>query len=313
MQRSKSNSDAEDKLHIAFGVNDAFAIGAGICIISILENNPAANLEFHIFSLAQLSEINTKKILSIEEKYGRKINFHLIEKHGFDPFAKMEIFRNAPYSLDILTRLLIPGLLSELTNRVLYLDADVVCDGKIDPFLSLNLNGNVLAARIDNTPQNEEKYGLKPNTYFNAGLLYIDINEWQKQNILEKIIDVLKTNTNIRLPDQDTLNIVLQDNATYLPSNYHYHYFFDRPSKEIIEKKIFIHYLGCIKPWHAKFIEAVPFNKYWKISPWEDYKHSWNSSSSLQVRVYARYLLRHKIIVQGFMYYLKYLRMKISA
>jgi lipopolysaccharide biosynthesis glycosyltransferase len=313
MKISTNHSNVKNKFHIAFGINDAFAIGAGICIISILENNPEVSLEFHIFSLIELSAENREKMRSIVEKYDTNINLHLIEKHGFYSFKKMDIFLNGPYSLDILTRLLIPGLLAGVTNHVLYLDADVVCDGKIDPFLSLDLNGNVLAARVDGTPENEEKYGLKPNTYFNAGLLYIDINEWQRQNIFEKILNALETYTNIRLPDQDTLNIVLQDKTTYLPQNLHYHYFFDKPGNEIIERKIFIHYLGCIKPWHGKFSETVPFNRYWKISPWENYEHSWSSAKSLQLRVYARYLFRHKKILQSVIYFFKYLKIKSFA
>ncbi|PRC93017.1 Lipopolysaccharide biosynthesis protein LPS:glycosyltransferase [Solimicrobium silvestre] len=219
----------------------------------------------------------------------------------------------APYSLDILTRLLIPSLLHGITDKVLYLDADIVCDEKINSFLALDLKGNVLAARTDNTPHNENKFGLKPNTYFNAGLLYIDINEWQEQDIYKKILKALEVNKNIFLPDQDALNIVLQGKVTYLPQNHHYHYFFDKPNHEIVTKKIFIHYLGCIKPWHGIFSETVPFNKYKANSPWKDYKHSWVSATSLQLRVYARYLFRQKKYISGFKYFFKYLKIKIAA
>lgn len=310
MPLTPEKNTEDNCFNIAFGINDAFAIGAGVCIISILKNNPSIELEFHIFSTNKLSDSNIRKFESIADNYATKINLHVIDTGVFSAFKGMDIFKSGHYSIDVLTRLLIPGLLAGTASKVLYLDADTVCDAPIDQLLRLELGANVIAARVDNTPQNEKKFGLAPNTYFNAGVLLININAWQQLHVLDSILKVLETNRIISLPDQDSINIVLQGKAVYLPADFHYHYFFDRPGNEIVSGKLFIHYLGCIKPWHGNFPETAAFNKYWSMSPWNDYKHNWDAATRLQLRMYARLLFRHHKIWSGIAFFMRYMKKK---
>ena len=140
-----------------------------------------------------------------------------------------------------------------------------------------------------------EKY-----SYFNAGVLLIDLEKWRNINAGKIILDYYKAN-NGRLfaNDQDAINGALVGKIyTLLPKYNFYNIFYQYPYKflkrmmepvkyisendfnECVKNPIIIHYLGEERPWragnHHKY--KNDYIKYLSKTPWKetDNEKGWN-------------------------------------
>ena len=95
----------------------------------------------------------------------------------------------------------------------MYLDADIICLNSIKLLKNFNIDDNIVGV-IEEANKYVEKQQIKElelisNKYFNAGVMYINIKEWIKNNINDKILNLLKSKKKFMFNDQDILNIVL--------------------------------------------------------------------------------------------------------
>lgn len=82
--------------------------------------------------------------------------------------------------------------------------------------------------------------------YFNSGVLFINIAQWNKSKIGEIATDLV-CKYQPKLPDQDALNAALCDRWQTLPEHF-------QSSWVCHPKTVFIHYVGAKpwEPWHFK-------------------------------------------------------------
>ena len=115
----------------------------------------------------------------------------------------------------------------------------------------------VISSRtIGDEKGNEETFqrlGLKNRKYFNAGVMFIDLELWRLENIEKKLQKLLYKNT-YKYHDQDILNTYFD--GDYLELYEHMNYLMDQ--EEVYEKIVIkyveesaklIHYIGANKPW----------------------------------------------------------------
>lgn len=148
------------------------------------------------------------------------------------------------------------------------------------------------------SPRTKEAVGLSSKTkYFNAGLLFINLIEWRRQNMGIRCLEFITAhNGNVTHHDQGTLNGVLNGEFLELPLRYNLmtiHYFFNRAQvleyfkeeadfyseKEIVEAKkrpVVIHYTPSFtsRPWCKNCKHPLKF-LYWKYieeTPWKGSK-----------------------------------------
>lgn len=118
-------------------------------------------------------------------------------------------------------RLMLPDLLAGKTDKLLYLDSDMLILGDISKLWEIPMNELcVLACQDGKYPQVENcqakdtlvELGKKPSDpYFNSGLLLINILRWQKLGITKKTISLLKRKGVLfSHKNQDGLNCILQ-------------------------------------------------------------------------------------------------------
>jgi hypothetical protein len=171
---------------------------------------------------------------------------------------------NARLSAAVLGKLMIPEHLAGRYRKILWLDADVVIRGDIGAIFRLDMGGHAIAARpvgrtwADATEEHKEwmlahfrDLGLKPPyRYFNAGVLLIDVANWNRQQLTRRVIEFIRTNARICvLPDQDALSAVLDGDPLDLS-----HVWNARPpgadnfSGDCLQPVI-VHYAGALKPW----------------------------------------------------------------
>ena len=162
-------------------------------------------------------------------------------------------------------RLFIDKHLPSSVTQILYLDADVICVDNFEVeydeiFKLMKEENHVITARtIGDEKGNEENFQrleLKNRKYFNAGVLFINLELWRQNNIETNLHNLLYTN-NYKYHDQDILNkhfdgnyIELYDYMNHMMKSQ------DDEYQEIIikyvnEKAKLIHYVGANKPWHS--------------------------------------------------------------
>lgn len=174
-------------------------------------------------------------------------------------------------SLATYYRLFIPNLLPKETDKILYLDSDMIILDDISPLWALNLENCYGAAR--RVPEKEfDRFDIleieRNHPYFYAGVLLWNLKEIRKINFTERAIEYLHRKKNdIEWWDMDVLNYMMQNRIKLFEKNWHIIAWEDIPLSEI---KI-LHFAGSTKPW--TYPQKYEFDKeyfryLWK-TPWK--------------------------------------------
>lgn len=256
----KDAQDKRDSLFIAFNINDLFFKPLGAEITSILETNADLSLEFFVF-IDDFSEINRVNLQKTAEKYKCNIHFYVMDMSIYQNFhIKVKRFSRVTY-----IRIVMPWILRHYTKKYLYLDADMICVGSLRKFLQIDLKDKAVGALTYHTPERIEFLKMKNGVYFSDGLMWIDIDNWIKQEITEKVFSYQGADPNrFKGQTQDLLNIVLDGNIQPIPNLYHH------MNKNFDVEGILIHYSGRDKPWEVVLdVDDELWRHYLDISFWE--------------------------------------------
>lgn len=310
------------KFHIAFGVDSHYFRGMGVAIASIIANNPGFDFVFHVFAFT-VSEDNRKRLRQVAARHGVTVEIHIVDRAVFGEYAKFPDF--AQYSAAIFTRLLIPGALRGITDKVLYLDSDILCLGSIMELISMDLDDDVVALIHDNGPETVktqcERLRLREMRYFNSGVLYINIENWIANDISGKTMrTILGSGRTFMFPDQDALNIVLDGQAKFIDGKWNFQYNLDNHLKAgnlrmcDVGAPVFVHFTGRVKPWHDWSMHEAKalFVKYQSLSPWADMQLD-PPGNYKEMRMASRYLLKQGRIAHAALWYMRYLMTKFST
>jgi len=156
-------------------------------------------------------------------------------------------------------------------TRCLLLDSDLLVVGKIDALASLSIGEFAIGAVPDfmMPEQSGLRIGLKnPKSYFNGGVLLVDIQNWKKHAPLLKLPSLVEEfSSRICYGDQDILNIIFEN--AYLNLGYTYNHMVMVNLSGVIpnqrlgsEPPAILHFPGQIKPWHEyapQNLQAVYF------------------------------------------------------
>ena len=117
-------------------------------------------------------------------------------------------------------RLLLPELLPNQIEKVIYLDSDLAVEGDLSELWQADIGENYLLAVRDtwipciSSPTgrlNYQKLGLDPDAaYFNSGVLVINLKKWRDNQFSEKVLKYFTQNLEfIGFYDQGLLNVLL--------------------------------------------------------------------------------------------------------
>jgi lipopolysaccharide biosynthesis glycosyltransferase len=151
-----------------------------------------------------------------------------------------------------LFRLLLARYLPENIDRLLYLDSDAVVQSSLKPLFETELGDKTVAA-CGNEESHLAELGIGPDTYFNSGVMLIDMKHWRNRDVEGRSLEALRTHPEkMRFMDQCALNIALAGDVVYLPRKYN-HIFDQFKRMTEFEIPVVIHYAGFIKPWQNPF------------------------------------------------------------
>lgn len=128
-------------------------------------------------------------------------------------------------SFSAYSRLFIPILLADRFDRAAYIDGDTLVVDSLLGLSSLDLQGKPLAIGYDCLHNSYKKLiGLDPNaSYFNSGVLAMDLSEWTRQRCTERILDYMKdVRHDLMFGDQDYFSLVLANDTAILPPRYNF-------------------------------------------------------------------------------------------
>ncbi|MEI6470099.1 MAG: glycosyltransferase family 8 protein [Betaproteobacteria bacterium] len=165
-------------------------------------------------------------------------------------------------------RLLLPELLPMSAEKVIFIDADTVVTDSLSPLWKTSLQGHSLAAVPEHRISCKD-HGHEFGSYFNAGIMLIDLKKWRESNLLQRgRIFASNYPERMRHWDQDVLNHVFKNDWLPLPDRWNacphlfgltpeykgYDYVFTADEKEAVSNPAIVHFAGPgpIKPWNAQ-------------------------------------------------------------
>ena len=255
--------------HIAFCMNDAYVPYVMVPVKSIAENhsNTSRKICLHILT-DYISEINTKRLYDIVENYDNL----LLQIHLIDSNTVLSDLKTGNWPVHAWYRILLPKILPNTVEKVLYLDPDTIVTSNISELFIMDMTGKAIAAVLDILSFDDKTFIRCGYTmhkqYICAGVMMMNLDYWRKYHLADKIINWAKKNSErMTHPDQDAINYICQDIKIVLPLRYgfthcfcEYDMFYKPPYREQLEQCIdnpaIIHYCGCV-PWGREYHKHI--------------------------------------------------------
>ncbi|MCO6554609.1 MAG: hypothetical protein J6572_06320 [Gilliamella sp.] len=299
----------EHVLHILLCFDDNYALSAGVDIVSVIENNKNNQIHFHIFT-HNVSEENRKKFATINSD-----NASITEYVINDEF-KIDQKNTEQFPISACVRLIAPIILRDIAERLLYIDSDTLCLKKLNFINEVNLHSAIVAAVADEPYMQQSqcaKYNITYGTYFNSGVMLINIPLWCQECITSKTLKLLNNGDKYHYPDQDVLNISVGERRIILEKKYNKLLALSINGNEdsnVPDDTVLIHYITKNKPWHQPYRSRL-FDYYLEKSPWRNNAlplYSRKKTSS--IRAYSRLMFKEKKYLLSIKHYLIYLKVK---
>ncbi len=266
-------------MNVLLTITDSYAPYCGVTIRSLIDSNPDMALDIYVVC-DDLSPANAAKIKSMET-VNAKIHIPVIPDWVKSELAQMRKYLVATHSLSFLYRLYATSLLPKEVDKVLYTDVDLIFNDTLGQLQNYKFRDDVSAAVVKDLVRwdDYERLNLtnKAHAYFNAGVVYINLDYWRRHDVGAKCINVLKENGfTYSMADQDALNVVLEGLVDYLHPRYNCLSPFSarreflkarvRPEEfervqEAVKNPAIIHYVFTNKPWFKG--EYLPFRDLW--------------------------------------------------
>ncbi|EHJ52618.1 glycosyltransferase family 8 protein [Streptococcus macacae] len=254
-----------ETLNLLFSIDDHFVEQFKVTLYSVYQTSSCKNITVYILQKRPLKK--------------NKMIKHFCLLLGIDYVPVVigeEDFKDAPvssrYPEAIYYRLLAQEYLPQNLEKMLYLDADILCLNDVMPLYRLDIADMLYAAAshvadksITDLVNKLRLNNFEAESYFNSGVLLMNLetcrHKIKRQDIMEYITKKAGT---LLLPDQDILNALYGTQIKQIPDqvyNYDTRYdmlYFARSWGEwnldwVIKNTVFLHFCGRDKPWRSDY------------------------------------------------------------
>jgi lipopolysaccharide biosynthesis glycosyltransferase len=197
---------------LVFAADEMFARGLAVSVASTLANlSPACRADLYVLDNG-LSERSRDRVAEIVAARGRHrdLRWVTIPAGRLTDIPMAARLPAATYSRLLLTELLAPG-----TERVVYLDADLVVMRDVSALFGMDLGGAAIGAARDFAVREVDHRRLNhpepeaPRPYYNYGVLVIDVARWLESALGERALAYASRTGVLFFADQDALNAVV--------------------------------------------------------------------------------------------------------
>ncbi len=258
----------------------------GVLLASLFENNK--NICFDIYIVSDfIDDVNKSRPFALVRDYSQRLYYIQIDKKKFEglPFGG----KFSHISLATYYRLMLPEVLPVTLDKILYLDCDIIVNGRIESLWNIDLKYYTIGAVEDNIVISSEAprrlgYPVQ-SSYFNAGVMLMNLSLMRDIQFTKNAFVYIEQHLKeIVYHDQDILNVLLYDQKLFLPIKWNVMecFLFRRPlihfryKKELREAQIapsIIHFTGKLKPWIKECDHPYRdlYYKYLYITEWRNY------------------------------------------
>lgn len=252
---------------IFFAVDDVYIPFLAVTLESLIDNS-SKNYYYSLKILhTNVSEENKKKI----NKYKREnVDIEFVDLNYYIERVKDKLYTRDYYTKSTYFRLFVPDLYPQY-SKALYLDSDITVLGDIAELYNTDLGSNLVAGVPDGAVQTidvfkeyvEKVVGVRDyNSYFNAGILLMNLSELRRFKFQEKFLYLLENVKFTVAQDQDYLNRLCKGRVKIVDKVWNV---MPMPELEIPAEDIkLVHYNLNAKPWHYDNILYQEF--FWKYA-----------------------------------------------
>lgn len=157
------------------------------------------------------------------------------------------------FGMEAYSRLFCAYTVPEEVEKILYLDADMICTGDIAELYDLEFDGKIWIACEDGGIQENDLIRLDlplDYKYINSGMLLIDIKKIRENYPEKDMVKMIRENREVLIyPDQDFINKMFSKEIKIVDNKYNLIAKGIR-YKDLKSKPLIIHYAGSTKPWN---------------------------------------------------------------
>lgn len=246
-------------VHIVSSINSTYIQHFCAMVMSVVQNSNA-KIHFHIIN----NDLTEKDIIFIREVFSnfKNIRFtsYTISNHLLDDIE----IQAEHLTIQTLFRLLIPKLLPDTIEKVIYLDSDIIVEKDISELYEEDIENHYIGAVNEMFMPSVNILNLSsPLDYFNAGVIILNLKKWRKHNFSERCLNYARNNQEkLLLADQDILNGMLRGEWKRLSlgwnvvkdiwDNYERYceQYSEKQMEAVTRNPSIIHYTSPSKPWH---------------------------------------------------------------
>ena len=248
-------------IDIVCNIDENYVEYCGVMLTSLFIHNTQERFRIHAIN-SNVTSSRKKRLSGFCNRFNAEICFYDV------PFSSIEDFPIKPQdhlSLAAYLRIFMSELLPDTVDKVLYLDCDLMVIDSIKELWETNIEHFSLAAVEERPPYDTDSpvnlgYPVE-YSYFNSGVMLINLKRWRETNLSECCRDFIKSNySKLKLHDQDVLNALLYRQRMFLPIRWNImdFFLFTRPLiqprrlpdlHEAIDHPVIIHFTGKRKPW----------------------------------------------------------------
>lgn len=264
----------QEPLVLVCAADNLYAMPLAVTVRSALENLKSDQQVILFILDGGIKDRNKRKILNSLSSEKCEVTFLSVSGSLVEGVENRH-FETGTKHLPIVAyyRLLIPDLLPDHYEKVVYLDCDLVVKGDLGQLWQINLEEHYALAVQDMWTHsvshpagllNYQALGIPSDAkYFNSGVLVINLKKWRADQISAKAIDYLQHNREyVRWHDQDVLNALLAGQWGELDPRWNVNIFLfsgdsaqknspfsDDVYNDIIRDPYIIHFTSGDKPW----------------------------------------------------------------
>lgn len=209
------NKRARETIHIAYIPEGSLSL---VSMYSVLKNTPEADINFIILH-SDLTKQELKDIEKLKTIRSFTAQYFKIDENDFKDFPLATWV-----GIQTWFRFQIPELCPNI-DKVIYLDADTLVRKSLYPLWKIDISDKIIAGVEDsrNVKQHIARLGMKDSSYFNAGVLIMNLQKLRKIAPFVQIKQfVMKNRELLKYNDQDLLNLLGDSNKINLPIKYNY-------------------------------------------------------------------------------------------
>lgn len=242
-----------EKINLLISVNKKFLEYTEDMLFSVLYYS---SRKIDIYLMYQEEELNEKDLFEIGKfventNKGKVIPIKFDTKHlegmpvsdGLGDYFGMEAY----------SRLFCAFKLPKEIEKILYLDADMICTGDIAELYDISFDNKTWVACQDTGIEAKDLERLElPNDtkYINSGMLLINLKKLRKNYEEKDITNLIIQNQKILIyPDQDFINKIFYGDIKIVNQKYNLLAKLVK-YEDLKEKPLIIHYAGSVKPWN---------------------------------------------------------------